>query len=203
METCIVVAQQRTQYESRGKSHAIGGSPSSSSFREINCRGFQSGVGLLPTPSKTCRSNSSTHVARSPNSFMAESQSADFTSETQLLITSPKSVPIPIKSRDYKSGRRFRELSYSERWAGPTYSNSPPPPSSVPIPKFSTRSKPTRTVSLELDVIVREDIEIHPHAKSAPASPRELHLFARDLFGTADNATKALRRILNLDMCDE
>ncbi|KAG2297538.1 hypothetical protein Bca52824_044207 [Brassica carinata] len=38
-----------------------------------------------------------------------------------------------------------RSLSYSELWAGPTYSNSPPS-TSVPIPKFSLRQR--RTVSL-------------------------------------------------------
>uniref|UniRef100_A0A7N0SY86 Uncharacterized protein n=1 Tax=Kalanchoe fedtschenkoi TaxID=63787 RepID=A0A7N0SY86_KALFE len=206
METCVVVVQREsTQYESsKGKVHALGrygGSPpSSGGFREINCRSFQSGAGLIPTPLKTCCRSSSAAVAKSPN---CSNSGSDGSFETQeLLISSPKSTPIPIKTKGCQNGFRSHEFSYSELWAGPTYSNSPPP-SSVPIPKFSTRSKPARTVSLELPSVAREDIGYHPLAKSAPASPRESHLSARDLFGTADNATKALRRILNLDICDD
>uniref|UniRef100_A0A7N0ZRL1 Uncharacterized protein n=1 Tax=Kalanchoe fedtschenkoi TaxID=63787 RepID=A0A7N0ZRL1_KALFE len=206
MVTCVVVAHQRTQYESsKGKVHSLGRygeSPSSGSFREVNCRSFQSGAGLLPTPlqTSTCRSNSSAAVTRSLNSPYTGS---DCSSEMhELLVASAQSTPIPIKTKSYWNGFLLSELSYCELWAGPTYSNSPPP-SSVPIPKFSTRSKPARTVSLELPAIAREDVDIHPLAKSAPASPRESHLSAKDLFGSADNATKALRRILNLDICDE
>ncbi|KAK9281403.1 hypothetical protein L1049_004303 [Liquidambar formosana] len=92
------------------------------------------------------------------------------------------------------------DFSFSELWAGPAYSNSPPP-SSLPIPKFSL--KPKRTVSLDLPVSA-SDIEMHPIARSAPPSPsRDPYTSPRDFFLSADSATKTLRRILNLDISDE
>ncbi|KAK4355514.1 hypothetical protein RND71_024485 [Anisodus tanguticus] len=92
------------------------------------------------------------------------------------------------------------EFAYSELWAGPAYSNSPPP-SSLPIPKFSV--KPKRTVSLDLPGSP-SDIDLPPMAKSAPASPaRELSPSRGGLFdSTTDSATQTLRRILNLEIMD-
>lgn len=198
METCVVVSQQRTQYVSTGKGRHT--SPSSNCFSQISCRDFEYAAGLLPTPSKSYTISSSTsscssaHLARNCSSPDAEPKQANCS------LNSPKSEPIRIKTKGYRNGLSCREFTYSEHWAGPAYSNSPPP-SSVPIPKFSSRSKPTRTVSLDLPVVSKSVVEICSLAKSAPSSPRESHT-DMDLFGTADNATKALRRILNLDMCD-
>ncbi|CAL9023717.1 unnamed protein product, partial [Prunus brigantina] len=115
-----------------------------------------------------------------------------------------KSTPIAINVKSSKKEKPFNgSFSFSELWAGPAYSNSPPP-SSLPIPKFSIR--PKRTVSLELPSSA-SDMEMHPThpiAKSAPASPtREHSSSARDLFHNADSATRTLRRILNLDVDDE
>uniref|UniRef100_A0A2P2KD02 Uncharacterized protein n=1 Tax=Rhizophora mucronata TaxID=61149 RepID=A0A2P2KD02_RHIMU len=60
-----------------------------------------------------------------------------------------------------------------------------------------------RTISLDLP-ISDSGIKVHPVAKSAPASPtREYNSPSRDLFLSADSATKTLRRILNLDVADE
>lgn len=85
----------------------------------------------------------------------------------------------------------------SELWAGPTYSNSPPP-SSLPIPKFSVR--PKRSVSLDPPGTCPE-VEMLLRANSAPSSPRrEGSPCAGDLF---DSATKNLRRMLNLNLDDE
>ncbi|KAL0302109.1 UNVERIFIED_CONTAM: hypothetical protein Sangu_2502500 [Sesamum angustifolium] len=104
--------------------------------------------------------------------------------------------PIPIKIKLPKD----REFSLSERWAGPAYSNSPPP-SSLPIPRFSMH--PKRTVSLDFPTVA-SDIDLRPVAKSAPASPtRERSPSPSCLFDTADSATKTLRRILNLDITDD
>ncbi|MBA0736423.1 hypothetical protein Gogos_009979 [Gossypium gossypioides] len=161
METLVVVAHQRNQYCSRVKPHGparFGSSQPSRNFRGVNCRTFQSGAGLLPTP-------------RAPRN------------------DKPFNVEIP--------GEGFL---YSELWAGPAYSNSPPP-SSLPIPKFSLRVK--RTVSLDLPAAY-PIVDVHQTAKSAPASPtRELDPSVAEVFCSAASATKALRRILNLDNTDD
>ena len=121
--------------------------PPSKTFRQINCRTFHSGVGLLPRPPPKRTTSSSTtkgvHSPRSPKSVLPS-------------FDCVRASPIPI-------GGERRSLSYSELWAGPTYSNSPPP-TSVPIPKFSLRRK--RTVSLTFP-----DVDLPEVAKSAPVSP--------------------------------
>ncbi|KAJ8899517.1 hypothetical protein K2173_018491 [Erythroxylum novogranatense] len=196
METLVVVAQHRNQYSSRVKPHGPARFVSSPSrhFTEINCRTFQSGVGILPTPF-----NASTNVSKqAPSSPKTPVQNicSNLTSNT-----APKSAPIPINIKAPRKETTFNEvLPFSERWAGPAYSNSPPP-SSLPIPKFSMR--PKRTVSLDLHVR-HCGIEVHAVAKSAPASPTRGHgMPSRDLFFRADTATKTLRRILNLDREDD
>ncbi|KAF5741918.1 hypothetical protein HS088_TW10G00926 [Tripterygium wilfordii] len=212
METLVVVAQHRNQYNSGVKSHGhadrVGSSPSRK-FREINCRAFESGAGILPTPYKFY----STPVTKdapppSPKTASPRTDVSHFF-ETPLSKTSSfKSTPIPIKTKLAKNGEfcndeMYKEnLSFSERWAGPAYSNSPPP-SSLPIPKFSVKAK--RTVSLELPGNSDADIDfLHPTAKSAPASPTRAHRpSGKELFNGVDSATKTLRRILNLDATDE
>ncbi|MBA0553577.1 hypothetical protein Golob_012748, partial [Gossypium lobatum] len=117
------------------------------------------------------------------------------------------SSPIPINcSRAPRNDKPFNVeipgegFLYSELWAGPAYSNSPPP-SSLPIPKFSLRVK--RTVSLDLPAAY-PIVDVHQTAKSAPASPtRELDPSVAEVFCSAASATKALRRILNLDNTDD
>ncbi|KAF8394391.1 hypothetical protein HHK36_020599 [Tetracentron sinense] len=201
MKTLVVVAQHRNQYYSRSESQSpdrFGSSPSGG-FREINCRTFQSGAGILPTPSKSYNSPSATKLAcyYSPQTppFVISNCNGD-----KNLRNSGKSCPIPIINlNDSNKERSFNDdLSYSELWAGPAYSNSPPP-SSLPIPKFSLRQK--RTVSLDLPGSA-SGIKIHPIAKSAPSSPtREAYPYRSDFF--TDSATKNLRRILQLDIADE
>ncbi|KAI5395149.1 uncharacterized protein LOC127093148 [Lathyrus oleraceus] len=182
METLVVVEQHKEQFCNSTKPQVHGRFEYSSSkdFIGTNCRTFESGLALLPTtPLKS--------FDESPN-----------------LETTPKSTPIPINGKGFRNERVFDEIDgsilLSELWAGPTYSNSPPP-SSLPIPKFSVR--PKRTVSLDLPGSSPE-IELRVMAKSAPSSPtRERLDFTRDLFVNADSATKTLRRILNLNINDE
>ncbi|CAK8571897.1 unnamed protein product [Lathyrus sativus] len=181
MET-LVVEQHKNQYCSRSKpqSHGRFEYSSSKDFVGINCRTFESGLSLLPTtPLKS--------FDESPN-----------------LKTTPKSTPIPINGNCFRNERIFDEsdgsILLSELWAGPTYSNSPPP-SSLPIPKFPMR--PKRTVSLDLPGSSPE-IKLCIMAKSVPSSPtRERLDFTRDLFVNADSATKTLCQILNLNISDE
>jgi hypothetical protein len=91
--------------------------------------------------------------------------------------------------------------SRPELWAGPGFCNSPPP-SSLPIPKFSLHQK--RSVSLEFPPADRSDDEEVPvHAKSAPSSPTA-GSGATFFSGTdATIATENLRRILHLKIEDD
>ncbi|KAI0501233.1 hypothetical protein KFK09_016176 [Dendrobium nobile] len=189
METLVVMAQHRNQACRRSKAHISDGfeiSPSSG-FKGINCRTFQSGSGILPSPAPVLPSYSNA----------LELKSSGIRSETPK--PTGKSNPITISP---KSSLKFSvfcdEISCSELWAGPTYSNSPPP-SSLPIPKFSLR--PKRSVSLDLPDL-GSDTELKPEAKSAPASPgRDSPLsHANDFFYCTASATQNLRRILNLDL---
>lgn len=208
METLVAVAQHRNQYYGKVKHQGHSGrfSPAPSSpFREINCRTFQSAPGILPNPfdfhaKRTSPSNS----PKTPSSTL-KPHSFDSPNRHQ---PASRSSPIPINAKVAVKATPFggdldipsESFSFSELWAGPAYSNSPPP-SSLPIPKFSMR--PKRTVSLDSPAS-SSGIEVHPIAKSAPASPtRERNVSARELFLCADSATETLRRILNLDATDE
>ncbi|XP_061366986.1 uncharacterized protein LOC133310113 [Gastrolobium bilobum] len=211
METLVVVVQHRNQCYSRSKSqgHArFGSSSPSRDFRGINCRTFQTGSGILPSPLKSF--DSPVTVTKRPSSSSSSKtpltpRNSNSDNKTRSKTT-PNSSPVPINYKACKKERTFSDrvshgtLLFSELWAGPTYSNSPPP-SSLPIPKFSVR--PKRTVSLDLPGSCPE-IEMHPLAKSAPSSPRREHSTSpRDLLVNADSATKTLRRILNLNLDDE
>lgn len=214
----MVVQQDQFHSRSRGRNHGPFGSYSSRDFREINCRTFQSGSGILPNPLKA----RSPHVTKQslPNSPKTPSVTpsnvkkhvhSDQNTKHPKRITKSSSVPIPLdfKHVEYSYKDDIKDslndnFFFAELWAGPAYSNSPPP-SSLPIPTFSI--KPKRTVSLELPSVSASDIDLlTPAAKSAPPSPaREHHKYPRrDFFNSDDEfATKTLRRILNLDMVDE
>lgn len=199
MET-LVLAQHRNQYCSRSKSEIPDrfGSPPFRGFRDINCRTFQSGAGILPSPYsfQSPSATKKTYVS-SPQTMGNVTSSVENGKPSK---SRTKSNAIPIVSKKFESGSSYNdELPYSELWAGPTYSNSPPP-SSLPIPKFSLRQK--RSVSLDLPSHA-SGIKIHAVAKSAPPSPsRESHFSARNFFSTA-SATEDLRRILHLDVSDD
>ncbi|KAK3415807.1 uncharacterized protein LOC104456984 [Eucalyptus grandis] len=206
METLVVVAQHRNHQYSRTKANGglAAGFESSPSrcFREISCRTFQSGAaGILPTPLKARKT---AEIVQAPPAAAAAGSVSD---ETYL---KPKagSTPIPIKAKPVNDENFFYDefssgsMSFAELWAGPAYSNSPPP-SSLPIPKFSLR--PKRTVSLDLPSSASDDVVMHhPIAKSAPSSPTgDRKLSSKAFFHSADSATQTLRRILNLDATDD
>eukprot|EP01018_Ginkgo_biloba_P024262 Gb_34733 [translate_table: standard] len=124
-----------------------------------------------------------------------------------------KAVPIPSPVRtpersfiDAKDCSIFSpSTSVTENWAGPAYSNSPPP-SSLPFPKFSMRQR--RSVSLELpsasnafiDAVSAVAVDLPGSSRSAPTSPsREAPVILQDFDSDVASATKDLRRMLNLD----
>lgn len=161
--------------------------------------------GILPTPLKASNSTPIPKRACSSPKTPSPCSNSIFYAKTRSR-TNAKSSPIPNNAQYPKKTKDLREevsnesIYFSELWAGPAYSYSPPP-SSLPIPKFSIR--PKRTISLELPGSAPE-FKLHPVPKSAPPSPsREHSSSTRDFFYSADSATQALRRILNLDIQDE
>lgn len=209
METLVAAAAQHKHqyYTTRSTSQGLARFNSSppTKFEEINCRISCAADGILPTPLRAL----STPVNRHNPPSLKITASAPPT-EPGRTKPAKKSSPIPIRRKaicdeKFSDEGFFDEcLSLSERWAGPTYSNSPPP-SSVPIPKFL--QLPKRTKSLTLPNVASSDhVSVHLISKSAPASPtREFSPppISKDLLRSADSATKTLRRILNLDPSDE
>ncbi|XP_064995721.1 uncharacterized protein LOC135631770 [Musa acuminata AAA Group] len=191
METLVAVAHHRNQYCSRNKSRITDhfGSSPSKGFRVISCRTFQSGGALLQSPPSEVFSFNS-HLERKSSGSYSEPPKR-----------SRRSKPIPINPPPTPKGATFTvDLSYCELWAGPAYSNSPPP-SSLPIPKFSLRQK--RSVSLDIPV-PKSDITLQPMSKSAPSSPtRESTSPVNDFLLNNATATENLRRILHLDIIDD
>ncbi|KAL1559670.1 hypothetical protein AAHA92_09985 [Salvia divinorum] len=229
MDTLVVATHHRNhhQYYGRNRGHDSSkfdsfGSAPSDNFTGISCRTFQSGEGLLPTPLRSSSTKDSLSTPLSPKTpsptFSENKMDRKPNTKTSLVA-----IPIKIKFED------VGKIHFSERWAGPAYSISPPP-SSLPLPKFSVH--PKRTVSLDLPTFASE-INMRPIAKSAPASPTRgrspspidlyeydpssptyifEHPSPRDTFhppsfghllDRTDSATKTLRRILNLDITNE
>ncbi|CAI9781177.1 unnamed protein product [Fraxinus pennsylvanica] len=208
METLVAVAHHKNhQYYGRNREHGQAqfgsfGSPPTDNSRGINCRAFQSGAGLIPNPPNSCTTNPASK-REFCTSFSPKTPTTSVNEDHNSLKKNSKSstIPIPIKINfDNKEGGYGDDFHFSERWAGPAYSCSPPP-SSLPMPKFSLR--PKRAVSLDLHTAAPE-FDLPPMAKSAPASPtRGRSPLPSDLFDGTDSATKTLRRILNLDITDE
>ncbi|KAI3993081.1 hypothetical protein MKX01_009824 [Papaver californicum] len=210
MET-LVIAQHRSQYyggssrSHHGSSDGFGGSSSPSSsgcFRGINCRNFhQSGgngggsAGILPTPSPIKSFNHDCYQSLSPPKTTESVKNPNFDEETKFTSSYPPITISCIKDRLFSSDDF---TCCSELWAGPAYSNSPPP-SSLPLPKFPLR--PKRSVSLPVTSSDDKIDMIHQFAKSAPPSPtrESAKLDKNDIFQSIDFATKDLCRILNLD----
>lgn len=230
MEVLVVAGHHKNHHQYYGRScgHDLTkfdsfGSAPSGNFTGISCRTFQSGAGLLPTPLKSFTTSLTKNAFSASLSPKTPSPSFNENKKCPKRNAKSSTVPIPIKINFENEGK----FHFSERWAGPAYSNSPPP-SSLPLPKFTLR--PKRTVSLDLPTLASE-IDMRPIAKSAPASPTRgrspspsdlfdppspsdlfeysssSYLFeppsSSDLFDRADSATKTLRRILNLDITNE
>jgi len=158
--------------------------PPSRSFRGMNCRSFHSGgcMSVLPSPPPPPARTYSSPEPKTPKQQQLPRHGGK---RTRPISLSPSTSP-----------------SRSELWAGPAFSNSPPP-SSLPIPKFSLRQK--RSISLELPPVeCSDDVEVRPHAKSAPSSPvgGSGYDFFNDNETATAIATENLRRILQLDITD-
>ncbi|KQK23538.1 formin-like protein 20 [Brachypodium distachyon] len=183
MET-LVISQQRSHHHHSGRRRKPSSHFSSpQSMRGYNCRAFHStvSIGILrspppPPPTAPARTRSSPEP-KTPK---------------QQQLGKKRSRVIPITPSGSPPSR-------PELWAGPAYSNSPPP-SSLPIPKFSLHQK--RSVSLELPPTGPSvHVEVLVHAKSAPSTPTAGS--GSDFFGNDTAiATENLRRILNLEIAD-
>ncbi|KAM3373702.1 hypothetical protein P3S68_012416 [Capsicum galapagoense] len=214
----IFVAQHRNQYHGRSRAHGPArfgsyGSPPSGGFREVNCRAFESRAGLFQTQSKSVKKPVN---KRASSGFLSPQKRSPLTplpvntlkfySEDQKKSRKPgrsNTITIPFNLKGDVGSRNENSLSdefpFSELWAGPAYSNSPPP-SSLPMPKLSLR--PKRAASLEFPVSA-SDIDLRPFAKSAPATPtRERSPSPGIVFDSIDFATETLRRMLNLEITD-
>ncbi|GAB2213771.1 hypothetical protein Droror1_Dr00018085 [Drosera rotundifolia] len=208
METLVVVAQHKDQYYTRrSKMRSVSkfGSSPCRGFKDIGGQGLESRGGLLPNPWVVCGSpvlNRALFSPKTPNPVGNGRVNGFCKSENGKVSRKGfSSSPIPINFKVSESEKVVkRNVSFSECWAGPACFNSPPP-SSLPIPKFSV--KPKRTVSLELPRS-RSVVDLPPMAKSAPTSPtKELANQPIEFLSDDDAATKTLRRILNLDIIDE
>ncbi|CAN6305167.1 unnamed protein product [Urochloa humidicola] len=189
MEAVVVIPEQRNHHHrhsgarSKPSGPHFSSPPPSRGFRAMNCRSSHSGGygGVLPSPPPLPARTYSSPEPKTP--------------KQQPCHGGKRSRPISISPSTSPPSR-------SELWAGPAFSNSPPP-SSLPIPKFSLRQK--RSISLELPPVERsDDVQARPHAKSAPSSPvgGSGYEFFKDNETASAIATENLRRILQLDIAD-
>ncbi|GJN09014.1 hypothetical protein PR202_ga26980 [Eleusine coracana subsp. coracana] len=186
MET-LVISEQRRQHHHHSSARRKKASAAASHFSSPqsmrglqagNCRAFHSGmtIGVLPSPPVP--------RAYSPEPKTPKQQQHHGKKRSRAISISPSTSP-PTRP---------------ELWAGPGFSNSPPP-SSLPIPKFSLHQK--RSVSLEFPPTNRSDGEdVRVNAKSAPSSPTAGS--GACLFSGSDTAiaTENLRRILHLKITE-
>ncbi|MCO5568167.1 hypothetical protein L7F22_021863 [Adiantum nelumboides] len=90
------------------------------------------------------------------------------------------------------------ELSPWERWAGPSYINSPPP-SALPLPRFS--KKHLKVVAYENTCAERMEEINQPSSISPLYSSLTRQRYLNINSDAVATATKDLKRILNLDLC--
>lgn len=179
IETMAVVVPHRSKCCSRSKSQLC------RDFRGFSFSIFESSARILPSPCFPVCHCYGQYEPKSP-SFLSEQEGKQRTKRKTISLNTPPKVASFNDS-----------VSFSERWAGPAYSNSPPP-SSLPIPKFSLRQK--RSVSLVLQT-PKVTATLPALSKSAPSSPtKDSPLSAGNLFFNTVIATENLRRILQLDI---
>lgn len=210
METVVVVAHHRNHHQGYSRNHDNGSSKGGSfrsapggHFRGVDCMTFQPGSGLFPTQLKSYSTATPVikHAFSSSFSPKTPSPSDKVNQKSSKRNGKNCSDPIPIDIK-FEDNKRLMndDFQFYERWAGRTYSNSPPP-SSLPIPTFSVQ--PKESISLDLDVSTSE-IGLLFAVKSVPTSCTMAHnSLDGDIFVSADTATKTLRRILNLDLTDK
>ncbi|MCO5551763.1 hypothetical protein L7F22_005266 [Adiantum nelumboides] len=96
------------------------------------------------------------------------------------------------------------ELAPWERWAGPSYINSPPP-SALPLPRFS--KKHLKVVAFEdtcaehLEEISCDQLSTPPSSTSPLYTSLTRQRYLNINSDAVATATKDLKRILNLDLC--
>lgn len=120
-------------------------------------------------------------------------------------VTSSCGTPFGMKGCQQEDSLSSSSPPLNERWAGPAYSNSPPP-SSLPFPKFSKRQLRTSSLDIPLaEVELCDDVDV-PGSFSAPGTPSRKHFsFSSSTVGSLGlcldvaYATMDLRRLLNLD----
>eukprot|EP00252_Welwitschia_mirabilis_P021733 TRINITY_DN565_c0_g2_i1.p1 TRINITY_DN565_c0_g2~~TRINITY_DN565_c0_g2_i1.p1 ORF type:complete len:509 (+),score=86.45 TRINITY_DN565_c0_g2_i1:812-2338(+) len=110
-----------------------------------------------------------------------------------------------ISNKDESSRHDYANFAPAENWAGPAFTNSPPP-SSLPLPRFPMRQ--LRSVSLELPPR-RDEFDGSPAVAGSMSAPSSPPRYPSDnasngakLQGVSEDtvsATKSLRRILKLD----
>ncbi|KAK4792817.1 hypothetical protein SAY86_023252 [Trapa natans] len=203
METLVVAAQHKHQHKHQYYARLTSSPPTK--FRAIHCQTSHAGDGIIPSP---LRAVSVPLTKQAPPSEKTPASSP--VTELARMQAAQKSRPIPIIAKSMcneefsDEGFYDGSLSFSERWAGPTYSTSPSP-SSLPIPKFLQLPKRSQSLGFA-NVVSHYDVSAHLISKSAPTSPTSefsLPLFSEDQFHSADSATITLRRILNLKPSDE
>jgi hypothetical protein len=186
METLVISEQRRHQpHHSTGRRKKASSSSfqfsspwSMRGFQAGNCRTFHSGITMGILPSQPV-----------PRAYSPEPK----TPKQQLHHGKKRSRAISISPSTSPPTRH-------ELWAGPAFSNSPPP-SSLPIPKFSLHQK--CSVSLEFPPADRSDSKVvRVHAKSAPSSPAAGSGVSFFNDGGTAIATENLRRILHLNIAD-
>jgi len=187
----LVISEQRghqLHHSSGRRKKASSASPHFSSpqpvrgFQADNCRAFHSSItiGILPSP----HAPGVARTRSSPEPKTPKQQVHHGKKRSRAISISPSTSP----------------PSRPELWAGPGFSNSPPP-SSLPIPKFSLHQK--RSISLEFPPADRSDDEVLPvHAKSVPSSPTAGSGVSFFSDNDAAIATENLRRILHLKIVD-
>ncbi|XP_047072030.1 extensin-like [Lolium rigidum] len=191
METLVISQQQQQRSHHHHSGRRRRPSPHFSSphpmrgYQAVNCRAFHSSVsiGILPSPPTPPPSRPTRNYSPEPKTPKQQQQLHNGKKRSRAIPITPSGSP----------------PAGPELWAGPAYSNSPPP-SSLPIPKFSSLHQ-KRSVSLELPPADRSDhVELLVHAKSAPSTPTAGSTLG--FFGDDDTAiaTENLRRILHLDI---
>ncbi|MCL7039093.1 hypothetical protein MKW94_006705 [Papaver nudicaule] len=136
--------------------------PTPSPIKSINPDYHQS-AGILPTPSPIKSFHPDFHQSVSPTKtpkFVNKGTKTKFPSSSpSITVSSGKDINFCAKTN----------FPSPELWAGPSYSNSPPP-SSLPLPRFSLGLKRSVSLPATSSSDVKIDM-IHQFSKSAPPSP--------------------------------
>ncbi|KAG6495772.1 hypothetical protein ZIOFF_043599 [Zingiber officinale] len=178
MDTIVSAARECHRYIGSSKSRItsqFGSFSPSSSFRGMNYRAFNSDVAFMQSL---------------PNKYFtidgySEAKSPSYSPETSKKIKRSTSIPINRKPAPKevafttdlfhselcarpadtkyapKGSPCATDLSRSELWAGPAYTNSPPP-SSLPIPKFSLRERRDRRPPLFAVLVLISERQLMP-----------------------------------------